>query len=106
MVRTVPGDRLSTMAACKMVSASSNFSKRSFLRVNISRSNVVEVRVYKAGIAMTGRGRTEAGTAGALAVAATARMAFFGCESQSASRATRLKAPVMSRDVHIFWAAL
>ena len=36
----------------------------------------------------------------------TARMAFFGCKSQSVSRETRLNAPEMSREVNIFWAAL
>ncbi len=35
MVRTVPGDRLSTMAACRVVSASSSFSKRSFSNLPI-----------------------------------------------------------------------
>jgi hypothetical protein len=38
MVRTVPGKRLSTMAAWRVVSASSSFSKRSLSNLYISRS--------------------------------------------------------------------
>ena len=45
IVRTVPGDKLSTMAACKVVSALSYFSKRSLSSLNISRSKVVAARL-------------------------------------------------------------
>ncbi len=89
MVRIVPGARLSTIAACSIVSASSIFSNLSYSNLYISRSKTVALRVYSAGIANVGRGRMDAGMAATAATLAAAWMAgwaaiwFMGWLSQS-----------------------
>ena len=61
IIRMVPYDRLSTMAVCRIVSASSYFSKHSLSNFHCARSKVVEFRLKKGGIANVGRCRMTAG---------------------------------------------
>ena len=61
IIRIVPWERLSTMAECRTVSASSYFSKHSLSNFHCALSKVVEFRVKNAGIVNVGRGRVTAG---------------------------------------------
>ena len=49
------------MAVCRILSASSYFSKHSLSNFHCARSKVVEFRLKKAGIVNVGRGRVTAG---------------------------------------------